>query len=245
MSQVSQASSSPSSNTGFQAHEPNSSIIELFIESQALRFGKFTTKSARQTPYFIDTSQLYLGSKWLKVMNAFVERVLQAHFGSIEAIFGAAYKGIPISTSFAALWHQKTGLDTPFFFDRKEPKTHGEKGHLVGMSSKVMSSSQLSVLVCDDVLTSGISLRQSLLALQQIETVKVVGAAVLVDRWEHSISDPSLSARQSLETEFSIPIISLLDLGHILNHLRSSSAEDSLSTHLADMEAYLSSYGVC
>ena len=141
--------SASSSTASLQTHEPNYSvlepiiqpIIELFIESQALRFGNFTTKSSRPTPYFIDTSQLYLGSKWLKVMDAFVERVLIAKLGSIEAIFGAAYKGIPICTSFAALWNQKTGQDTPFFFDRKEPKNHGEKGHLVGMSSKVKSSS--------------------------------------------------------------------------------------------------------
>lgn len=80
--------------------------------------------------------------------------------------------------------------------------------------------------------------------LQKMSYIKVVGAAVLVDRWEHSIGDSSSSAKQSIEAELGIPIISLLDLGDILSYLRSSSADRNLSAHLADMEAYFNSYGV-
>ena len=215
------------------------------LDYQVIQFGEFLTKSQRKTPYFINSSQLYYGQGWLDMMDDYVQTAHDIWYEQIQGVFGAAYKGIPLCTSFAEIWHQKTQHNIPFAFSRKETKHHGEKGSMVGSLSKLadnLEPTPPAILVCDDVLTSGLSLRESLLSLQE-KNLTILGALVVVDRQEYHIGDKSISAKQGIQQEFQVPVHSLINLDEIIKYLELS-GDPLLLQHLDAMTQYRSQYGV-
>ena len=184
-------------------------IIEILIESDAIKFGCFVTKSNTQSPYFINTSMIYHSRWWVDFVDLYVQLVLDCFSADqVIGVFGSAYKGIPLACTFATLWFQKTSKSISFSFDRKEQKTHGEQGKHLGLllnksqlsdlsypsrslsqSNKSGNKSEYSQLtsgyiVIDDVLTSGLSLDQSFDYLSKLK-VPILGGVTAVDRNEY------------------------------------------------------------
>lgn len=217
-------------------------LVNVLITSGALRFGEFTTKSGRVTPYFINTAMLYYSHTWQAVMASYV-KCAHNHYGpALQCVYGHAYKGIPLCSSFAILWHQLTGNIIPFAFNRKETKSHGEQGSLLTpITTATATSPTTGVLICDDVLTSGKSLHEAMTVLSTPPIHKVLGAVVLVDRQEQASTGASLSAKQAFEQQYNIPVVSLLRLDDIIATL---AAGPDPGQHLAAIQAYQRNYGV-
>lgn len=196
---------------------------------QALRFGEFTTKSSRPSPYFIDTSRMYQGEAWDLLMDYYLQALTYLDFETqhLAGFFGAAYKGIPLAVSLSERWYRRTGHSVPFAFSRKEVKQHGEGGSMVGSfpdlrlfaDADTPGVSPAGVVACDDVLTSGRSLREALRYLKD-QAVPCLCAIVAIDRGERDDLRPDLTAKKALEDEFGLSIISVISLSQMIHHLR-------------------------
>ncbi|MCY4381256.1 MAG: orotate phosphoribosyltransferase [Proteobacteria bacterium] len=232
-------------NNHNRSRELQDIVVQLFIKSQALIFGEFQTKSGRNTPYFINTSRLYYGDHWSALMDLFTEKIFQEYGPKIEGVFGPSYKGIPLAVSFAERWYHKTQKRIPFAFSRKEPKDHGEKGATVGSLQDVSGS---AILLCDDVLTSGLSLGESILFLRK-QNVSLIGAMVTVDRQEQYIYDhgqdpqKKVSANTGIFQEFGCRVPSLVSVTDIIKYLEATS-EPNLRLHIHKIQDYQRKYGV-
>ena len=132
-------------------------LIEILVRSGALRFGEFTTKSGRRSPYFIDTGRFCTGAWITSVGRCYAALLAERFRGSFDVLFGPAYKGIPLAVTTAAQLHADHGIDVAFCFDRKEQKAHGEGGKLVGHAPRPGER----VLVVEDVTTAGTSIRET------------------------------------------------------------------------------------
>ena len=238
-------------------------LIKWLVDSSALRFGEFNTKSARATPYFIDTAKLYYSQAWSAMITSYVKCAYN-HFGAkLTAVYGHAYKGIPLCASFALIWYQLTGQSISFMFNRKETKTHGEKGKILSPSflsshcpdpTSARHPGYPGLVICDDVLTSGQSLREAITVLSSYQKTPsssqsphvnptILGAIVLVDRQEQSSTHPTMSAKQAIEHEYNIPVISLINLDEIIAEL-TAYTDPKTQAHLQAIKAYQHSYGI-
>ena len=209
---------------------------QLLWHSGAMKLGSFMTKSSRCSPYFFDTSRLYNGSLWQEFVGYYVTLLQDLPSERIGGFFGAAYKGVPLVSSIAEQWYAVTGESLPFAFSRKEAKLHGEGGSMVGGFSLDVSAA--GIVVCDDVLTSGRSLRQALKMLQT-DKIPLLAAVVALDREERDDHRPHLSARQALAEEFSIPVLSVLRLTDVLTELKEHISSDLRSK----INAYRAQHG--
>src|SRR3990172_2913642 len=151
-------------------------FIDLLAEYDVIRFGEFTLKSGRKSPYFINAGQLRTGRAIAGVGRAYAERIREAGLLP-DVIFGPSYKGVPLAVA-TAIAASEERRDVGFCFDRKEAKDHGEGGVFVGMQP----SPGQSLVVVDDVITSGISIEQSVALLRGAADVKILGVVVAVDR---------------------------------------------------------------
>jgi orotate phosphoribosyltransferase len=205
-------------------------FIEFSMSCQVLRFGRFTLKSGRESPYFFNAGLFNTGEHLTRLGNyyasAYLERGIQA-----DVIYGPAYKGIPLACSTAMALSAQTGNPTPFAFNRKEAKTHGETGSIVG------STLTGKVLIVDDVITAGTSVRES------VEIIRAAGAEpcgvlILLDRRERGNSDRS--AAQEVTDQFGIPVFAVVTLEHVVEFLSSTGA----TAELGAITDYQSRYGV-
>lgn len=205
---------------------------ELMWRRGVLRLGSFVTKSSRPSPYFFDTSRLYVAPLWRQFVGYYLQALRQHDIAPehVTGFFGAAYKGIPLATTLAELWYESTQHSVPFAFSRKELKEHGEGGRLVGeLHYDGVAAHQGGMVVCDDVLTSGKSLRQTLQLLDE-GGFSYTAVVVAVDRGERDDRRPHLSARQALEEEFKVPLISVLHLDEILAEVRQQMSPEQRSS---------------
>ena len=188
-------------------------FIEFMVASDALTFGEFVTKSGRQTPYFINSGNFADGPR-ISQLGEWYARAINARIGSgCDNLYGPAYKGIPLAvTTAVALWdlfqHRVT-----YTFNRKEEKAHGEKGALVG--HRYVGGEK--VLLIEDVVTAGTSVRESLTLLKAITDVEIVGVIVSVDRQERGQGERS--ALDELQDELGIPTCAIVTLDEIIEHL--------------------------
>lgn len=212
-------------------HAYQSAFIQFAIEHQALRFGQFTLKSGRQSPYFFNAGCFNRGQSMAK-LGQFYAQAIQHSGIDYDLIFGPAYKGIPIATSVAVALAEQFGVDKAFAFNRKEAKDHGEGGLIVG------APLQGKVLIVDDVITAGTAIREvmSLLAELKAEPAAVV---VALDRQERS--NNALSAIQEIEQCYGIPVISIITLDNLVEHLQQDPA---YLPHWQAMQDYRAHYGV-
>lgn len=211
-------------------HPHQRQFLELAVSRHALRFGEFTLKSGRISPYFFNAGLFDSGAA-LASMGGCYAQALQASGVAFDMLFGPAYKGIPLATTLAvALAGQ--GRDVPVAFNRKEAKSHGEGGSLIG------ATLQGRVLIVDDVITAGTAIRES---LDIIRTAGATPCAVVIalDRQERGQAGER-SAAQEVAAEFDLPVIAIAGLDELLEF---TDDRPDLATHKPALMAYRSRYG--
>lgn len=207
-------------------------FIELARRYEVLKFGEFTLKSGRVSPYFFNAGGFASGAALAALGRCYAERIVAAGL-EFDVLLGPAYKGIPLAAATAIALADQHGRDVPFAYNRKEAKTHGEGGVLVG------APLQGRVLVIDDVITAGTAVRE---VIDMIEAAgaSLAGVAIGLNRQERGAGD--LSAIQEIEREYGIPVLSIIDISHIIAYLEA--AGDSQASLLAAMQSYRERYGV-
>ncbi len=205
-------------------------FLKFAIEQNVLKFGHFTLKSGRQSPYFFNAG-LFNSGKSLAALAGFYAQAIQASGLEYDLLFGPAYKGISLAATTSMALYQQYQLDIPFCFNRKEIKDHGEGGVLVGAPLKG------KVLLIDDVITAGTAIRESL-ALIRKHGAEPVGVVVALDRQERGLRN--LSAIQELEQQENIKIISISNLSEMMEYLKTQGAFETLQV----VKDYREHYGV-
>jgi orotate phosphoribosyltransferase len=188
------------------------SFIELLVARQALKFGDFTLKSERKSPYFINTGCFHQGGDLAKLGAAYAATIL-ARFGKdVQVVFGPAYKGIPLALAAAAEYERLVGRGVGWTYDRKEAKDHGDGGLFVGAPL----TAGIPVVIVDDVLTAGTALRESLAKLKP-SGVKILGAVVAVDRQEKG--QGSRTAIEEIQHELGVTVAPIITISEAADFL--------------------------
>lgn len=207
-------------------------FIELARHYQVLRFGEFTLKSGRVSPYFFNAGAFASGAALAALGRCYASRIVESGL-DFDVLLGPAYKGIPLAAATAIALASEHGRDVPFAYNRKEAKDHGEGGTLVG------APLEGRVLVIDDVITAGTAVRE-VIAMIEGAGAKLAGVAIGLDRRERGSGERS--AIQEIEQEHGIPVLSIIDINHIIAWLEGLGAEHAEA--LAAMRAYRERYGV-
>src|ERR1700730_14608495 len=208
-----------------------SEFIDLCVQLGVLRFGAFTLKSGRESPYFFNAGLFNTGAAIGAVGRAYAAALTSSRV-PFDMLFGPAYKGIPLVTVTAAALAEHHGRNAPYAFNRKEAKDHGEGGHIIG------SPLQGRVLIVDDVITAGTAIRESIDLIQQAGA-RPAGVLLALDRQERG-GDSGLSAVQEVREQFGIPVIAVIGLKDLMQYMQGLGR----SAELADMQAYRERYGV-
>ncbi len=212
-------------------HAYQREFIEFALRRGALRFGQFTLKSGRSSPYFFNTGTFDSGAA-LSDLGSYYANAIVASGLEFDLLFGPAYKGIPLGAAIAIALYRDHGRDVPFAFNRKETKDHGEGGNILGSALKGR------VLIVDDVISAGTSVGESM-QLIAAAGAQAVGVMISLDRQERGKG--SLSAAQEVEREHGIPVGRIVGLADLLYYLREVGGHDN---ELAAMAAYRAEYGV-
>lgn len=205
-------------------------FIELAIARGVLRFGEFTLKSGRKSPYFFNAGLFNTGSALSALGRYYAAAVTEAGI-EFDMIFGPAYKGIPLATVTATALADHHGRDLPYCFNRKEAKDHGEGGRLVGAPLKGR------VLIVDDVVTAGTAIRESLDIIRGAGA-EPAGVLIALDRQERG--QGRLSAIQEVQREFGLKVASIVKLADLADYLSGNDDRELL----ARIEDYRSTYGI-
>lgn len=212
-------------------HAYQRDFIRFAIDRGVLRFGEFTLKSGRTSPYFFNAGLFNTGSALAQLGRFYAAAVVESGI-SFDVLFGPAYKGIPLATTTAVALAEHHQLDVPYCFNRKEAKAHGEGGSLVG--SPLVGD----VLIIDDVITAGTAIRE-VMQIITAQGAKAAGVLIALNRQERGNGE--LSAIQEVERDFGIPVVSIVSLNQVLEFL----ADDpQLKQHLPAVEAYRAQYGI-
>ena len=208
-----------------------SGFLDLVTQNDILRFGEFTLKSGRVSPYFFNAGRFDRGGL-LASLAGYYARCIDGNIKSDFVLYGPAYKGIPLAAATAIKLSENFGRDVPYAFNRKEAKDHGEGGTIVG------AELQGDVVIIDDVITAGTSIRES------VDIIRAQGAlpsavVIAVDRQERA-GEGSRSAVQAVEDEYGIPVYSIIDLNDIVAYGASSDAVPNPEA----VAAYRARYGV-
>jgi orotate phosphoribosyltransferase len=207
-------------------------FIELAQEYDVLKFGEFTLKSGRVSPYFFNAGSFSSGRALATLGRCYARRIMDADI-RFDVLLGPAYKGIPLASATAVALAEHHGLDVPFAYNRKEAKTHGEGGLLVG------APLEGRVLVIDDVITAGTAVRQVIALIEQ-SGAELAGVAIGLDRQERGAGDRS--AIQEVEEDYGVPVLSIIDVSHIIEYLQASGGGPPGA--LQGMMDYRQRYGV-
>ncbi|MDD1793582.1 orotate phosphoribosyltransferase [Enterovibrio sp. ZSDZ42] len=206
-------------------------FIEFALEKQVLKFGEFTLKSGRKSPYFFNAGLFNTGRDLARLGRFYAEALVDANI-DYDLLFGPAYKGIPIATTTAVALAEHHDIDTPYCFNRKEAKTHGEGGNLVG------SVLEGRVMLVDDVITAGTAIRESM-EIIQANGADLAGVLVAIDRQERGKGE--LSAIQEVERDFGCKVVSIVSLGDLVTYLEEQGGNPE---HLDAVKAYRAEYGI-
>ena len=211
-------------------------FIEFMMSADVLRFGEFTTKSGRLSPYFVNTGNYRTGAQ-VDTLGKFYARLVKDTCGDqFDAMFGPAYKGIPLATVTAAALAREHGIDKPYFFNRKEAKDHGEGGSIVGY--KPVDGDR--VIIIEDVITAGTAIRETMPVLLGCADVKVTDMFISVNRCEVGTT-PGKTAVMEVGEEFGIQVHALVTVQDIREYL----ADKAEYAHLLPlMDAYMEQYCV-
>ena len=206
-------------------------FIKFAIDQEVLRFGQFTLKSGRVSPYFFNAG-LFNTGKRLAALGKFYAAAIKDSGIAADVLFGPAYKGIPIASATAVQLAEQFDMDMPWCFNRKEAKAHGEGGVMVG------SPLAGRVLIIDDVITAGTAIRE-VMTLVQGAGAQAVAVVVAVDRQERGQGE--LSAIQEVARDFGLPVLSIISLTQIIHYLEETGLH---AEHLQAVRAYRDEFGI-
>ena len=206
-------------------------FIDNAIASGALKFGQFKLKSGRISPHFFNAGEFYQGKALATLGQCYAAAIVDSGI-EFDVLFGPAYKGITLAAATAVALAEHHNLDVPYCFNRKEAKSHGEGGTIVG------APLEGKVLIIDDVITAGTAIREVMAMVDQADA-EAAGVVIGVDRKERGNSDQS--AIQEVESEFSIPVASIIDIDDILTYLDSKADMQQL---VKQIKQYRQEYGV-
>jgi orotate phosphoribosyltransferase len=207
-------------------------FIELARQYNVLKFGEFTLKSGRISPYFFNAGSFSSGRALATLGRCYARRIVDSGV-QFDVLLGPAYKGIPLAATTAVALAEHHGLDVPFVYNRKEAKAHGEGGKLVG------AALQGRVLVIDDVITAGTAVREVIGMINEAGA-QLAGVAIGLNRQERGAGE--LSAIQEVERAYQVPVLSIIDMTHIIDYLETS--DDAPAGAVAAMKQYREHYGV-
>ncbi|RJL19826.1 orotate phosphoribosyltransferase [Pectobacterium polaris] len=206
-------------------------FIEFALSKQVLKFGEFTLKSGRISPYFFNAG-LFNTGRDLALLGRFYAAALVDSGVEFDLLFGPAYKGIPIATTAAVALAEHHDRDLPYCFNRKETKDHGEGGSLVG------SPLQGRVMLVDDVITAGTAIRESM-EIIGAHGATLAGVMIALDRQERGRAE--LSAIQEVERDYQCKVISIITLTDLIAYL---AEKPEMAAHLDAVKAYREQYGI-
>ncbi len=212
-------------------HDYQRDFIDLALAHEVLRFGEFTLKSGRSSPYFFNMGRIASGAALARVGRAYAAAASGSGV-AFDMLFGPAYKGIPLAAATAIALADGHGRDLPFAYNRKEAKDHGEGGSLVGAPLRGR------VLIVDDVITAGTAIRESL-ALIHAQGASPAGVLIALDRQERG--QGARSAAQELAVEWDIPVIAIARLAELLAY---AGEHTELAAERERLLAYRQQYGV-
>jgi len=208
-------------------------FLDFVINRQILRFGEFTLKSGRQSPYFFNAGLFNTGAALAFIGQCYAAAIQQAGL-EYDVIFGPAYKGIPLAAATSIALANNFACDKPYCFNRKEAKDHGEGGTIVGAALAGR------VLVVDDVITAGTAIREVMTIISQAKAT-AAGVLVALDREERG-QQGELSAIGEIRKEFGLPVVSIIALGQIIDYLQQT-GNPELQLYLPKLDAYRERYG--
>lgn len=215
-------------------------FIEFMLEAGVLTFGDFVTKSGRNTPYFINTGNYKTGAQLSRLGDYYAACIKERVQGDINALYGPAYKGIPLAVVTAVSLFRNYNIDLPYTFNRKESKDHGEGGTLVGY--KPVDGDK--IVITEDVVTAGTALRENIPVLKAAADVVIKALIVSVDRMERGKGE--LSAVEEVKKEFGIDVYPIVTIREIVSHLHNRNIggrvfiDDIIKERI---ENYLAQYG--
>jgi len=210
----------------------NKSIfIDLAVQREALKFGEFTLKSGRVSPYFFNAGFFNQGEDLAILGNCYAQTLID-NSAEFDMLFGPAYKGIPLAAATAIALANSHQKNLPFCFNRKEAKTHGEGGNLVGAELKG------KVMIVDDVITAGTAIRESIDIIHSAGA-EPAGVLIALDRQEKGKSE--LSAIQEVEKEYQLPVYAIISLTDLQGYLASTPNLAQFSDSVAE---YREKYGI-
>jgi len=206
-------------------------FIDLAIKYQVLKFGEFTLKSGRISPYFFNAGLFNSGYALAELGSCYAQTIIDQAI-DYDILFGPAYKGIPLVSAIVYALSVNHNIDKAYAFNRKEAKDHGEGGQIVG------AELQGRVLIVDDVITAGTAIREAV-ELIQAEGAKASAVLIALDRQEKGKS--ALSAIQEVKRDYNIEVSSIITLTDLIDYL---AGDDAFAEQLASMQAYRSQYGI-
>jgi orotate phosphoribosyltransferase len=206
-------------------------FIEFAIKNNVLRFGEFTLKSGRISPYFFNAG-LFNSGEALAKLGQYYAAAIKENGLKFDVLFGPAYKGIPLATTCAVALYEHQNTNIPYSFNRKEAKAHGEGGNIVG------SPLQGNILIIDDVITAGTAIRESM-DIIAAAGAKPAGVIIALDRQEKGSGE--LSAIQEVEQQYAIPVLSIIKLEHLITYI---DGNPEFSQYLDKVKAYRDQYGI-
>lgn len=205
-------------------------FLNFALEKGVLRFGEFTLKSGRISPYFFNAGLFNSGSALARLGRFYAQAIVDSGI-KFDVLYGPAYKGIPLAAVTAAALYDHHQIDIPYAFNRKEAKSHGEGGSIVGHALEGQ------ILIIDDVITAGTAIRDSM-DIIEAEGAKPAGVVIALDRQEKGKGDKS--AIQEVEQDYGIPVASIAKLENVIGFLEQQGNAD----HLANIRAYRDQYGI-
>ncbi len=206
-------------------------FIDFAIENQVLRFGRFTLKSGRVSPYFFNAG-LFNTGEHLTRLSRFYAAAIQDSGIEFDTLFGPAYKGIPLAATTAVALYDQYQRNVPYCFNRKEAKDHGEGGNIVGAPLNGR------ILIIDDVITAGTAIGEAMEIIAEADAT-ASGVVIALDRQEKGKGE--LSAIQEVEQNFGIKVASIITLNDLMEYLKEDSA---MGEHLEAIQDYRNQYGV-
>lgn len=207
-------------------------FIQLALTHNALRFGEFTLKSGRTSPYFFNAGQFHSGGALAALGHCYAAALIASGI-EFDMLFGPAYKGIPLVSSVAIALVRDFGRDVPWCFNRKEAKDHGEGGSLVG------APLQGKVVIVDDVITAGTAIGEVMQLFSGYPQARASAILIGLDRQERG-QDGDLSAAQTVSQRYGLPVHSVLGLDELISFLQQADDQPSV---LAAIQRYRAQYG--
>lgn len=206
-------------------------FIELALDFDVLKFGEFTLKSGRSSPYFFNAGLFNTGKALAQLGRCYAQAIVDSGI-EYDVLFGPAYKGIPLVAVTAMALYDEHGIDAPFAFNRKEQKDHGEGGVIVG------SPLRGRVLILDDVITAGTAIREAIDIIEAADAT-AVGVMIALDRQEKGQAE--LSAVQEIQQQYGMQVASIIRLDDLIHYLQARGGRDPV---LEAMKSYRSDYGI-